>query len=144
MKGVIALSLGLILGPVYADNWVKPCGVHTWHEVISQSGQWHVSLKMINQNGRFVDQSCSEVSQAAFGTEQSFAYGFGFARDADFDIAYTLTAVQDNQAGFQSKACVFVVTANGPAQPDIQVVSYHGAECHWSAVKGVGENFTVG
>lgn len=138
MKACFFFSLLLVSGLGAANA----CGIHTWHTINALDGQWHVTLKMINQQGLFADRDCNPISEARINPEQPLVYGFGFPRDADFDLAYTVTAVK-KEAGFQSKACVFVVTAKGPAQPDITALAYHGAECQWKVVKGVGEDFTV-
>lgn len=137
------LITGLVVNSAYANGHFGACGVHTWHEVTSKSGSWKITLKMINQNGQLVDPSCADITETGLTPDNPLNYGFKFSKDADFNIAYTLTAVSEER-GFESKACVFVITANGPAQPDIQALSYHGAECLWHVVKGVGENFIVG
>lgn len=143
MKRIYVLLSMFVLSSIQAKTIEGDCSVHTWHDVSSNSGEWKISLKMINQSGRFYDRSCSDASETSINPQQKLAYGFQFDRDADFDIAYTLTAVKEEH-GFQSKACVFVISANGPAQPDIHALSYHGAECEWKVIKGVGENFSVG
>ncbi|WP_237762222.1 hypothetical protein [Legionella santicrucis] len=99
---------------------------------------------MINEEGLFVDQTCQPINRVRISTANPLTYGFGFKEDATFDIAYTVTAVQSTGSSFESKACVFVVTANGPAQPDIQALAYHGATCQWKIIPGVGEDFIVG
>ncbi|KGP62949.1 hypothetical protein EP47_07475 [Legionella norrlandica] len=142
MRRILTLILGLVLSSAHAGG-LGACGVHTWHEVVSKSGSWKVTFKMISQNGQFVDPSCADITEIGLTEDNSLTYGFKFSKEADFNIAYTVTAVNQD-SNFQSKACVFVVTANGPAQPDIQALSYHGAECQWYVVNGVGENFSVG
>ncbi|CAE7754213.1 ANKRD17 [Symbiodinium microadriaticum] len=42
---------------------------------------------------------------------------------------------------FTSMACVFVITAKGPAQPDVRAESFNGAICHWQVNPGYGENY---
>lgn len=118
-------------------------GIHTWHNVNSKDGQWNITLQPINQQGIFADSSCNSLKTATLSSAAAFVYGFGFPADANFDIAYTLTAVKQD-ASFESRACVFVITAKGPAQPDITALSYHGAVCEWTRVPGVGEDFIVG
>jgi hypothetical protein len=120
---------------------IGKCNVHTWHDVVSNNGTWKVTLKSISQEGSFVDSNCNTVATVDVSQGQPLVYGFGFSKDANFDIAYTLTAVSQSKA-FQSKACVFVISAKGPAQPQISALSYHGAKCDWKVVPGVGENFS--
>ncbi|HAT8810623.1 TPA: hypothetical protein ACSH5C_003359 [Legionella pneumophila] len=144
MKRIFLISIiGIVLNSAYAFEHIGECGAHTWHEVTSKSSSWKITLKMISQNGQFVDPSCAEIIETGLAQNNPLSYGLKFSKDADFNLAYTLTAVSEEQ-GFQSKACVFVITANGPAQPDIQALSYHGAECTWRVIKGIGENFSVG
>ncbi|MDX1837379.1 hypothetical protein [Legionella taurinensis] len=139
MKGCTFAAAMLLAGLLHAAS---ECRIHTWHAINSLDGQWKITLKMINQQGVFADRDCNPLTEASLSAEQPLIYGFGFPNDADFDLAYTVTAVKQ-EAGFQSKACVFVVTAKGPAQPDITAIAYHGAECQWKVVRGVGEDFTV-
>lgn len=137
----MVLLLLIIAG--HANSFPFCSGIHTWHNVNSKEGQWHITLQPINQQGIFADSSCNTLRTATLSADTAFVYGFGFPADADFDIAYTLTAVKQD-ASFESRACVFVITAKGPAQPDITALSYHGAVCEWARVPGVGEDFIVG
>lgn len=100
------------MNSAYAFEHLGECGAHTWHEVTSKSGSWKITLKMISQNGQFVDPSCAEIIETGLAQNNPLSYGLKFSKDADFNLAYTLTAVSEEQ-GFQSKACVFVITANG-------------------------------
>jgi len=118
--------------------------VHTWHQVNAKQGDWTVTLQVISENATFYKRSCQAFHTTALSPSQPLEYGFGFAAGADFDVAYTLTAVEKEKVpAFVSKSCVYVVTAKGPANPDIQAISYHGAKCDWKVVPGVGEDFSV-
>ncbi|KTD56395.1 hypothetical protein [Legionella shakespearei] len=141
MRQLMLLSLILFTGLVNASPHCA--GIHTWHNVTAKEGQWNVILQPISQQSYFADAACNALTTTTLSTAHSLIYGFGFSKDADFDIAYTLTAVKQ-EASFQSKACVFVITAKGPAQPDITALSYHGAVCEWSIVPGIGEDFVIG
>ncbi|WP_298627468.1 hypothetical protein [uncultured Legionella sp.] len=141
MRKLIVLLLSIVVGQVNAFPLCP--GIHTWHNVTSTDGQWSLTLQPINQQGVFTDSSCNTLRTATLSSDAAFIYGFGFPADADFDIAYTLTAVK-KETSFESKACVFVITARGPAQPDIAALSYHGAVCEWTRIPGVGEDFIVG
>ncbi|QBR84451.1 hypothetical protein E3983_08810 [Legionella israelensis] len=134
--------LSVILYCVVADVFALGCNVHTWHNVSAKEGTWKLNLQVISQQGYFVDETCHEIKTKDITKEQPLKYGFGFAKDADFNIAYTLTAVNEDK-GFQSKACVFVISATGPAQPEIKVLNYHGANCLWNLVPGTGEDFII-
>ena len=141
MKNLLFLLFTMVSGQLYATQQCN--GIHTWHNVSSKEGQWKIVLQPINQYAIFTDLSCNVITNATITDAIPLVYGFGFSKDADFNIAYTLTAIKQ-EPGFESKACVFVITANGPAQPDITPISYHGALCEWSRVHGVGEDFVVG
>lgn len=141
MKNLLIPLLFIFAGQSYATPQCN--NIHTWHNVNAKEGQWRVTLQSINQQGYFADSQCSPLTSTIFSSAAPLVYGFGFSKDANFDIAYTLTAIKQ-EASFQSKACVFVITANGPAQPDITPLSYHGAVCEWKRIPGVGEDFIVG
>ncbi|QEY53132.1 hypothetical protein [Legionella longbeachae] len=146
MKLICKIAIFISLAPcAFANHFFSYCPVHTWHKVKSLQGEWEINLRMINEEGLFVDQACKPITRVPISTASPLTYGFGFNEDATFDIAYTVTAVQlSHGSGFESKTCVFVVTANGPAQPDIQALGYHGATCQWKIIPGVGEDFIVG
>jgi|GEM_PF-1779430 hypothetical protein len=125
--------------------------VHTWHNINAENGEWVAKLQMLNEKGIFVLPDGTSVSEFKVSTGSPKRYGFEFDPNDDFDVAYTLTLVQQNEnAGnqsnstmFKSKACVYVITADGPAKPDIRVSSFNGAACDWKTVPGVGEDFFV-
>ncbi|RAP37580.1 hypothetical protein B1207_05255 [Legionella quinlivanii] len=127
----------------FAFAFSPRCDVHTWHDIRSTEGNWKITMRMISQTGLLVDESCQPVNEFKISPRQGLRYGFGFSDNASFDIAYTITAIRE-APGFESQTCVFVVTANGPAQPDINALAYHGANCDWKVVPGIGEDFTVG
>lgn len=144
MKKIIRLLLaGICSTPVMAAG-LNQCNVHTWHKIYAQEGQWKITLKSISQEGFFVDQHCNTLEVKPLSSIEPLIYGFGFPLDATFDIAYTVTAVKQEQNAFKSKACVFVVSAKGPAQPDITALNYNGAHCDWQKVSGSGGDFYVG
>lgn len=136
---ILGLSL---MGSVSAQGFSCQ-GVHTWHQVHSNQGRWQAKLQMLTQNGEFYARDCSVMRSFALGDAGPVEYGFAFAPDADFDVSYTLTLTEDQGQGFTSKACVYVITAKGPAQPDIRVNAFNGAQCNYKVVPGVGEDFSV-
>lgn len=135
--------LSLLLSVSLSNTLASPTP-HTWHQVSSQNGTWQATLKMINENGSFVSRDGLPLTTFTVSPNQAKEYGFVLNKGDDFDVAYTLTLTQnDSKNSFSSKACVFVITAAGPAQPDIRSESFHGAACGWRVVPGVGEDFTV-
>ncbi len=140
----IVLAGGLaVMGNVLAAGAPKP---HTWHSVRTLEGRWAARLQMINEGGSFVARDGQALTGFMISPDHSQEYGFIFDAGDDFDVAYTLTLTETKNTTmpqFVSKACVYVVTAKGPAQPDIRVSSFNGAKCDWNVVDGVGEDFTV-
>ena len=131
--------LALLSGLTYANP------VHTWHTISSKRGEWNARLQMINQGGGFVTPQGESINAFQISPGHTQDYGFSFDRGDDFDVAYTLTLTEKNNgyAFFQSKACVYVITARGPANPDIRVSEFNGAQCHYTIVSGRGEDFEV-
>lgn len=81
-------------------------------------------------------------------------FGFLPGPTADFSSMYALTLLRTDktmEARGGDKvgvpdgqmACVFVIGAAGPAMPDVRVEPYNNAQCRWTVVPGVGENYFV-
>ena len=129
----------------------SPCALagnptpHTWHTVTAASGTWDAKLQMLNQGGSFVTHDGLVVNGFSISPTHTQDYGFIFNNGDDFDVAYTLTMIEKSAHAlrFQSKTCVYVITASGPAKPDIRVSSFNGAKCDYNVVHGRGEDFTV-
>lgn len=124
-----------------------PGTVHTWHTVSASDGTWNAKLQMINQGGFFVAPGGIAINDFSIAPTHSQDYGFGYLPGSDFDIAYTLTLVQEKSNSltrFTSKACVFVITAFAPAKPDVRISSFNGAKCETKFVQGRGQDFMVG
>ncbi|MCK1881171.1 hypothetical protein MXE25_15185, partial [Legionella pneumophila] len=51
----------------------------TWHEVTSKSGSWKITLKMISQNGQFVDPSCAEIIETGLAQNNPLSYGLKYS-----------------------------------------------------------------
>lgn len=126
--------------------------VHTWHNVTGHgTDEWHARLAIItaDESGYFTDDR--GVSQGPVydfdvhpGTVARFGFGFDIFH-ANFDIAYTLAAyTKGGDAEFDTPACVYVVSAKSPKNPDIRTETYGGTTCSWHVVNNVGENFVLG
>lgn len=118
---------------------------HTWHTVRAENGTWDAKLQMLNQGGSFVTRDGVSLNNFTINPAKTLDYGFIFYDGADFDVAYTLTMIERNSDNlrFQSKTCVYLITASGPAKPDIRVSSFNGAKCDYRVVHGKGEDFMV-
>jgi hypothetical protein len=124
-------------------NTTFPCpNAHFWQKISAIKGGWQVIQTMINENGQFIDiQQCAEHNLYSYAVSEGSnnQNGFRFAQGSDFNIAYTITAIANISANFTAKSCVFVVTANGPAQPDVHVINYNGANCDSQYIAAKGE-----
>ena len=116
---------------------------HIWQTVSATQGNWQGKLQMINQGGYFVNCEGNQINQFSINKGQSFDFGFSFDKGDNFDVAYVLTLVLKTPPAFVSKACVFVITASAPAQPDVRVSSFNGAKCDYNIAHGKGGGFIV-
>ncbi len=131
----------LITGMVITVAANAASGVHTWHMVKSKQGTWTGRLQAISEKTEFVRSDMSAVSAFEVSPSNPLKFGAVFDDNDDFNVAYTLTLTQKSPADFSDKTCVFVITAQGPADPDVRYFSYHGAVCGTETVPGVGEDF---
>jgi hypothetical protein len=134
----ILIALLLATSVTYASD-----EVHTWHVISTKAGTWAGRLQAINEKIKFVKPDLSAVSAFNISPNQPLKFGSVFDPNDDFNVAYTLTLTQQSITAFSNKSCVFVVTAQGPADPDVRFFSYNGATCSTTTVPGVGEDFYV-
>ena len=143
------LLLGMCLYLPALTHALTADPAHTLHKVVATKANWKGRLVIATpyENAYFVTdaQDRGQVYDFHLSSNQPLNYGFAFRPGTDFNVSYTVTLVQDAaEANFVNKACVFNVSAKGPANPDIRVQAFNGAECNFKVVEGVGENFTVG
>lgn len=141
------LLLGLIVAGSAVLTGNAMSAPHTWHTVRALKGTWVAKLQMLNEGGSFVARDNTRLNTFTVSPEHEQDYGFQFDTGDDFDVAYTLTLTEKSPAAmpqFTSKVCVYVVTAKGPAQPDIRIETFNGAKCDWNVVRGIGEDFLIG
>ena len=138
---------GLLVGAFASSALAAP---HTYDTVTSTSGTWQVSMAPLYEGASFVNEQNQTITAFPLTAQQPMKYGFVLPASADFNIAYAITAVQqtshDKKIGIEpgTKACVFIVTATSPKNPNVKVVSYNSAVCNWGVVPGKGENYYVG
>ena len=125
-KLTFVLSLLLFNYGTYAS---QNCVVHTWHDITAEQGEWQLSMRYISEQGEFMNRDCLPQYDAIVDPNQSHRYGTVVTDDNTFDIAYTVTLVKQTENQFVSPACVFIVSAKGPAIPDVVIQSYNGAKC---------------
>lgn len=133
----------LVIGSLAMSTAIYASNIHTWHTITAQNGTWNGTLSSINEESKFETADGSPIHNFTVDADHPIRYGFGFDHGADFNIAYTLTLTQQDTQRFSSKACVFVITARGPANPDIRVEEFNGAKCSWVVVPHVGEDFNI-
>ncbi|WP_119344170.1 hypothetical protein [Facilibium subflavum] len=127
--------------------------VHTTHHIYatndaSKIKPWSVRITGIapNEAPYFVsgDVTSSDIVLSV-SKDKSAEYGFGFYQGSDFNVAYTLTAIDTSQTAdasqHKTKSCTFIVGANGPANPNITVKNYQGAKCTYKDETGNGVDF---
>ncbi|WP_119327609.1 hypothetical protein [Cysteiniphilum halobium] len=146
-KKIISLALLTIAGSSYANN------VHTSHHIYALNDSsdlkpWNVRITSIapNEMPYFVSGIASSDDMNFSVTKSSpVDYGFGFKVGSDFNVAYTITAIDTSKnadaSQHKTKSCTFVVGANGPANPNIVVENYEGAKCNWKDNTGQGVDF---
>jgi len=144
IKSILLLVTLFMFNSCFVFAATQNHGVHTWHVITSKGGTFNGSLQVINEKATFVKPDGTPLNTFILTPEQPVKFGFSFDPNDDFDVAYTLTLTeQDSFKHFVSKTCLFVITAKGPAQPDVRYFAYNGATCSSTVVKGVGEDFSV-
>lgn len=137
---LLVISLNTLASPFPCQN------AHFWQKVSAIDSNWTVEQTLINEKGNFVTNApeCENKKTYSYAVNigQDNQNGFHFAKGSDFNIAFTITAVENSaslpDAKFVSKSCVFIVTATGPAQPDVHITNYNGAKCSstYNSAKG--------
>lgn len=148
IKQCMACAVSILLITFVNFSHAHMNDVHTWHTVQAGSDVWDAKLQMLNGNGSFVSHDGKPMNNFSVSTQQSQEFGFVIGASPDFNVAYTLTLISREpfnlkNVRFKSKSCVFILTASGPAIPDIRANSFNGAVCNWEIDPGRGENFYV-
>jgi len=142
MKKTIALiTIGFAISNAFADP-----SAHTWHTVTAKNSSYKASLHVINETANFIDANGNNINSFEVSPEQPYKFGFQINRTNDFNLAYSLTLTEKDNPRvkkFTSKACVFVVSANAPAKPDIRSFSYHGATCEYTTRERGNFDFVI-
>jgi hypothetical protein len=117
---------------------------HTFHNVTA-SDNAECSLKQIFESGfYFSDTKGASVEDFNLTATQVFTYGFVInSTTVNFNLLYALTCVRSDGLFQKSPKVSFTVGANGPANPNIHVNNFYGAQGTWKTVPGIGENFNV-
>lgn len=117
---------------------------HTFHNVTVNSFAICQFSHLFEDNFYFVDIGTDQhVHKFALGIDEVFEYGLVITKGSTFNMLYGLTCTQNNNATAESPRVAFVIGADGPAQPNINVLNYYGAKGNYVIVPGVGENYQV-
>jgi hypothetical protein len=117
---------------------------HTYHNVTVSACATCQFAHLYEVNFYFVDLSTNKtVNKFILGPDDVFQYGMVLTNYSDFNMLYSLTCVQNNNKTSQSPKVAFVIGADGPAQPNINVLNYYGAKGNFEIVPGIGENYQI-
>ncbi len=117
---------------------------HTYHNVTVNDDAECQFSHIFENNFYFVDLSTNNpVNKFSLSASGIFEYGFVITNKTTFNLLYGLTCVQNDNQTEQSPKVMFVIGANGPAQPNINIFGYYGAKGTYEIVPGVGENYQV-
>ncbi len=144
MKNIAYLGLFIGIAGFSQTSLGTP---HTWHIVSAAGGTetWKCQLAdAYETNFYFVDKNLRNITEFEINPQSPFTFGFAFGDNVDFNLSYTLACTQQNGESMGSPKTVFVIGANGPADPDIKIVNFHGSFGNYTVVPGVGENYFVG
>lgn len=94
-------------------------------------------------NEKIVDKYDKNISTFLLLPNIPFSYGLVITNQVDFNLLYSLTCMLSKKSFSQTPKVCFVVGANGPADPNIQILNYYGAQGKWVINPGIGENFYI-
>ena len=117
---------------------------HTYHNVTSNNCANCQFAHLFETNFYFVNIETNEpVNKFMINANITFQYGFVITNETTFNLLYALTCTQNNNKTEQSPKVAFIIGADGPAQPNINVINYYGAKGAYQIVPGIGENYQV-
>jgi hypothetical protein len=115
---------------------------HVWQSVTSKNGTWYAKLSPIYESMTFVSNDTNYLINAFYLTPSApMTFGLVITEEDDFDMLFILTLVQtDLGVTMESRrVCSFMISAYGPANPQITPVSYNGgAQCTYEIAEVVG------
>lgn len=120
----------LLASSIRNEQLDHKCGAHTWSAVGAYDNIWKGQLAPIFEDSWFVDENCTKFNTFDISQWGLVTFGFKFGNDVNFNMAYTLTLVEDTgMREMVTKACIYIITATSPAHPDIRIESYNNATC---------------
>ncbi len=141
----------IFLSGIVSSSTLFATGVHTTHTIsVLNDAKWNIRITEIapDENAYFSSGSVSSPVLDLIADKNNPAeYGFGFGDGTDFNVSYTITAIDQSTKAdasqHKTRSCTFVVGANGPANPNIKIENYQGANCSYKVIPGQGEDFTL-
>ena len=113
---------------------------HSWHYVTTDDFANCQLGQAYEFNFYFTDLDGSFLNNFTVTPDSPFSYEM-VSNGSDFQMLYTLSCVQYSSTKNQTPKVCFVVGADAPAQPNIQIVNYYGAKGGYKIVEQVGVNF---
>jgi hypothetical protein len=144
-KIIFTLALWLLATPAFAKTKLDCSGTpHTVHLLSTNKNATCVLSRLYEpEDFCLVGASGNDISGTSFAVSPGAEVKFGmiFDGDADFNMEYALTCVLSG-SDTRSPKVIFMIGADGPADPDISVINLYGAKGSWQAT-GLGENYTL-
>ena len=148
VQGTLVLAImSIAMVGMAADAHPKCQGsAHTKHTISVEGGTAVCLLAklfepnqfcLVNSNGTFISGTPFHVSP-----QENAEWSVILEPGADFDMAYALTCTQHDHKTARSPKTIFVISAEGPADPKIETVDLYGAKGSWNST-GTGEDYLV-
>jgi hypothetical protein len=140
--------LGLLMFQFHASaNGTTGCSgtPHTMNTIAVDKAATCVLSKLYEtQSFCLVDASGNEITSQPLQANpgQVTTFGMIFNSDADFNMEYALTCVENNGGSAKSPKVIFTIGASGPAEPDISIVNMYGATGAWQS-NDSGESYSI-
>ena len=115
---------------------------HTIHKISADDSSWDVKISSVspNQNMAFyINSIYSKAPYFIVNAKNDIQYSTIIGRDTDFNIIYTVTAVDKSKEKdalkHKTKSCIYVIGANKAADLNIKALNYLGAKCSYEDSK---------
>lgn len=126
---------------------VTAADIHTWHNVTVTDPDhlsWKCQLSPVYETDMyFVDAEKKVITEFEVNGSKSSKFGFAFGSDVDFNLLFSLACARQDGRSQHSPKTVFVIGADGPADPNIHINNFYNGTGTYTVVPGVGENFVL-
>lgn len=108
---------------------------HVWH-VLNVNTQTRCEINHVYENNSyFVDDKNETVTN--FTTNTNYKFGLILNPLADFNMIYSLSCMNINCKQSPCPRCVFILSADAPASPNITIINYQQSYGNWSVNNNV-------